>query len=58
MHLLSPLASPLTSPLASPLASPKINSLHKFDFDELDNMVLEQSKREKSTIECIDRRKL
>ncbi|CAK60742.1 unnamed protein product (macronuclear) [Paramecium tetraurelia] len=49
----SQLSSPNTKQLQiipSPLQSPKINSLHQFEFDELDNLILEQSKKDKSLV--------
>ncbi|CAD8111555.1 unnamed protein product [Paramecium sonneborni] len=57
----SQLSSPNTKPLqiiSSPFQSPKINSLNNTEFDELDNLILEQSKKEKSTLNypMLDRR--
>ncbi|CAD8107858.1 unnamed protein product [Paramecium primaurelia] len=37
--------------IPSPLQSQRMNSLHQFQHDELDNLILEQSKKEKSMIQ-------
>ncbi|CAD8121751.1 unnamed protein product [Paramecium sonneborni] len=57
----SQLSSPNIKPLQiipSPLQSPKINSLNNLEFDELDNLILEQSKKDKSIFNhpMLDRR--